>query len=112
MQPKPSTRDTCSSIKNEGVVTKDEVELGDGLSSPGAPNDKPSSAVEVNFPTEAKDATNNKDKKMPAIKKIKQAMVQRQTKSIRKMIVHFKQVFHPIQICHQDSTLLLMPRPM
>jgi hypothetical protein len=71
MRPKPSTRDTRSSIKDKGVVTKDEVEVGDGLSSPGAPNDKPSSAVEVNFPTEAKDATNNEDKKMPAIEKDK-----------------------------------------
>jgi hypothetical protein len=71
MRPKSSTRDTCLSIKNEGVVTKDEGEVGDGLSSPGAPNDKPSSAVEVKYPTEAKDATNYKDKKMPAIEKDK-----------------------------------------
>jgi hypothetical protein len=112
MRPKSSTRDTRLSNKNKGVVTKDEGEVGDGVSSPGAPNDKPSSAVEVNYPTEAKDATNNEDKKMPAIEKIKQARVQRQKKSIRKMMVHFKRVFHPIQICHQDSTLLLMPRPM
>jgi hypothetical protein len=69
MQPKSSTRDTRLSIKNEGLVTKDEGEVGDGLSSPGAPNDKPSSAVEVNYPMEAKEATNNKDKKMPAIEK-------------------------------------------
>jgi hypothetical protein len=71
MRPKSSTQDTRLSIKNKGVVTKDEGEVGDGLSLPGAPNDKPSSAVEVNYPTEAKDATNNKDKKMPAIEKDK-----------------------------------------
>ncbi len=53
------------------MVTKDEGEVGDGLSLPGAPNDKPSSAVEVNYPREAKDATNNEDKKMPAIEKDK-----------------------------------------
>ena len=71
MRPKSSTRDTRLSIKNKGVVTKDEGEVDDGLSLPGAPNDKPSSAVEVNYPTEAKDATNNEDKKMPAIEKDK-----------------------------------------
>jgi hypothetical protein len=71
MRPKSSTRDTRLSIKNKGVVTKDEGEVGDGLSLPGAPNDKPSSAVEVNYLTEAKDATNNEDKKMPAIEKDK-----------------------------------------
>jgi hypothetical protein len=79
MRPKSSTRDTRSSIKNEGVVTKDEVEVGDGLSLPGAPNNKLSSAVEVNYRTEAKDATNNEDKKMPAIVKPTVALAYRHT---------------------------------
>ena len=34
MRPKSSTRDTRLSNKNKGVVTKDEGEVGDGLSSP------------------------------------------------------------------------------
>jgi hypothetical protein len=71
MRPKSSTHDTRLSIKNEGVVTKDEGEVGDGLSLPGAPYDKPSSAVEVKYPMEAKHATNKEDKKMPAIEKDK-----------------------------------------
>jgi hypothetical protein len=51
---------------------------------PGAPNDKPSSAVEVHYPTEVKDATNNDDKRCRQLKKIKRARVQRQKILIRK----------------------------
>ena len=69
MRPKSSTRDTRSSNKDEGVMTKDRSEVVEESTSPSAPKDKPSSADKVHNPTEAKDATNDDDGKMPAIVK-------------------------------------------
>jgi hypothetical protein len=61
MRPKPSSRDSRSSIKDKRVITKDGTEVVRESTSPGAPNDEPSTAVEVQYPTEAKNATSEDD---------------------------------------------------
>ena len=53
------------------MLTKGNSEVVGESLSPSAPKDKPSSAVEVHNPKEAKDATNDDDRKMPAIEKDK-----------------------------------------
>ncbi len=67
MRPKPSTHASRLSIKDERAITKAETEVVGKSTTPSAPIDWPSTAVEVQGPTITKNETNKDNKKIPAI---------------------------------------------